>query len=228
MAIWTDQLSFQYDATPLLQNVSLKIEHGECVAFFGPNGCGKTTLLRIFMGLVKPLKGTVGRNVQHMAYVPQISQLDRQFPITVLEVVKMGGIENGVFQSYPQGAEAKAHANLTRVGLEKFSQQLFGTLSGGQMQRALIARALMSSPDVLFLDEPTAHVDIAAEKQFHALLQELKGKMTLVMVTHDLPGTTSYVDRFFCVHEGVTSYLPQEVCSHFAQGLYHLPLKGTT
>jgi len=226
MTIWTNQLSFQYDATPLLRNVSLKIEKGECVAFFGPNGCGKTTLLKIFMGLLNPRKGVVVVEGERMAYVPQISQLDRQFPITVLEAVKMGGIEKEVLRSYRRGCEERAREMLMRVGLGEMTEHLFGSLSGGQMQRALIARALMSSPDVLFLDEATAHVDAEAEKVFHKLIKELKGSMTVVMVTHDLPGVASYIDRFFCVHESVTPYLPTEMCNHFAQGLYHPPLRG--
>jgi zinc transport system ATP-binding protein len=234
MAIQINNLSFQYDASPLLQNVSLKIKEKECVALFGPNGGGKTTLLKLLMGFLKPCSGSITvdgeppiKNRNHMGYVPQTSNLDRQFPITVLDVVRMGALHPKLFSSYSKESKAKALEMLDKVDLKNMADSPFGSLSGGQSQRVLIARALMGNPSFLFLDEATANIDPSAEERFHALLKQLKGSLTIVMVTHDLPGgVMSYIDRFFCVYNTVTPYSPTQVCDHFAQGLYHPPLRG--
>lgn len=232
MAIQINNLSFQYDESPLLRSVSLEIKKGECVALFGPNGGGKTTLLKLLMGFLKPSSGCVLikseppiKNREHMGYVPQTSNLDRQFPITALDVVKMGALSSGFFKSYAKGSEIEALEMLEKVGLKDMANASFGSLSGGQSQRVLIARALMGRPDFLFLDEATANIDPSAEELFHTLLKQLKGSLTIVMVTHDLPGVMSYIDRFFCVYGSVTPYSPTEVCDHFARGLYHPPLR---
>jgi zinc transport system ATP-binding protein len=110
------------------------------------------------------------------------------------------------------------------VGLEDLGERAFGDLSGGQMQRALIARALASEPEILFLDEPTASVDAKAEDEIYKLLKSFSPKITIVMVTHDLKAAIELVDRVLCVQGNVVSLLPQQVCEHFALGLYHPPL----
>ncbi len=232
MAIKVNQLFFQYEETPILENVSFEIREGEFVGIFGPNGGGKTTLLKLLMGFLKSQKGTVeilGKSPkmarQKIGYVPQVSNLDRQFPITVLDVVMMGCLENSIWRSYTPGAREKARQALTEVGLLDFEHHSFGTLSGGQAQRVLIARALVGNPSILFLDEPTASVDPSAEENIYQILQRLKGKMTIVMVTHDLQVMLQKVDRFICVHRDVTAYSQAQVCDHFAQGLYHPPMK---
>jgi zinc transport system ATP-binding protein len=232
MAIKVDQLFFQYEETPILENVSFEIREGEFVGIFGPNGGGKTTLLKLLMGFLKSQKGTVeilGKSPkmarQEIGYVPQVSNLDRQFPITVLDVVMMGCLEKSIWHSYTPGAREKARHALTEVGLLDFEHHSFGTLSGGQAQRVLIARALVGNPSILFLDEPTASVDPSAEENIYQVLQRLKGKMTIVMVTHDLQVMLQKVDRFICVHRDVTAYSQAQVCDHFAQGLYHPPMK---
>ena len=232
MAIQLHNLSFQYDENPLLQDVSLEIGSGECIAIFGPNGGGKTTLLRLLMGFLHPSSGTIlidgmppKKRRRQMGYVPQISHLDRQFPITALDVVKMGALSPSIFPSYAPDCHEEALAMLDKVGLKEMSKASFGSLSGGQSQRVLIARALMGKPDYLFLDEATASVDPTAEKDFHALIEQLKGTITIVMVTHDLPAEMSYIDQFFCVYRNITPYSPAQVCDHFAKGLYHPPLK---
>ncbi|HEY5236139.1 MAG TPA: metal ABC transporter ATP-binding protein [Rhabdochlamydiaceae bacterium] len=232
MAIKVDQLFFQYEEAPILENVSFEIRAGEFVGIFGPNGGGKTTLLKLLMGFLKSQKGTVeilGKSPkmarQEIGYVPQVSNLDRQFPITVLDVVMMGCLEKSIWRSYTPGAQEKARQALTEVGLLDFEHHSFGTLSGGQAQRVLIARALVGNPSILFLDEPTASVDPSAEENIYQVLQRLKGKMTIVMVTHDLQVMLQKVDRFICVHRDVTAYSQAQVCDHFAQGLYHPPMK---
>ncbi len=233
MAIQLDDLFFQYDDdTPLLQDVSLEIGKNKSIALFGPNGGGKTTLLKLFMGFLKPSRGTIlidgmppQKSRKKMGYVPQISHLDRQFPITALDVVKMGALSPSLLHSYKRTSHEEALLMLEKVGLKEMAHAPFGSLSGGQSQRVLIARALMGRPDYLFLDEATASVDPLAEKHFHELLNELRGTITIVMVTHDLPSEMSYIDQFFCVYRSITPYSPVQVCDHFAKGLYHPPLR---
>jgi zinc transport system ATP-binding protein len=232
MTIKADNLSFQYEETPILENVSFVIRPGEFIGIFGPNGGGKTTLLKLLMGFLKPQKGTLeilGESPKHarekIGYVPQISHLDRQFPITVLEVVMMGCLDKSPWRSHTPEAHEKARHALDEVGMLDFQNHAFGTLSGGQAQRVLIARALVSEPSILLLDEPTASVDASAEESIYRLLEQLKGTMTIIMVTHDLQVMMQKVDRFICVHRQVTAYSQAQVCDHFAQGLYHPPMR---
>jgi zinc transport system ATP-binding protein len=232
MAIKSNNLFFQYEETPILENVSFVIAPGEFVGIFGPNGGGKTTLLKLLLGFLKPQKGSIeilGESPkvarEKMGYVPQISHLDRQFPITVLEVVMMGCLDKSPWHAYTKDAKEKAREALNQVGMLDFQDHSFGTLSGGQAQRVLIARALVSKPTILLLDEPTTSVDASAEESIYKLLEHLKGTMTIIMVTHDLQVMMQKVDRFICVHRDVTSYSQAQVCDHFAQGLYHPPLR---
>ena len=153
MAIQIHNLSFQYDDNLLIEDVSLDIGKGECVAFFGPNGGGKTTFLKLLMGFLKPTTGVVlidgeapPKKRRLIGYVPQISHLDRQFPITVLDVVKMGSLSSSLFRSYAPYSEEEALKMLEKVGLKEMAETPFGSLSGGQSQRVLIARALMGNP----------------------------------------------------------------------------------
>lgn len=228
MGIKIDQLTFQYEGAAVLDDVSFTIQKGEFVGIFGPNGGGKTTLLKLLMGFLKPMKGAIkildeapqDARVK-IGYVPQISNLDRQFPITVLEVVMMGCLDSSTFRSYTKHAKDKARQALRHVGLIDFQNHAFGTLSGGQAQRTLFARAIVSEPSILLLDEPTASVDPEAEETIYNLLESLKRSMTIVMVTHDMQAILKKVDRFFCVNRQVTPYSYNQVCDHFAKGLYH-------
>src|SRR5690348_4262197 len=138
MTIQIHNLSFHYDENPLLQGISLEVAKGECLAIFGPNGGGKTTLLKLLMGFLKPSSGTIlldgmdpQKSRQRMGYVPQISHLDRQFPITALEVVKMGVLSPSLFHSYTRDSHNEALAMLDKVGLAGVAKAPFGSLSGG-------------------------------------------------------------------------------------------------
>lgn len=231
-AVETDHLFFSYPNTPVLSNVSLSIQEGEFIGIIGPNGGGKTTLMKLIMGFLKPSRGKIyvyeepPREMQRkVAYVPQAMRFDRQFPISVIEVVLSGLLSQlpwyGRF--LPEQRQAAVEV-LNKVGLAHLSTSAFGTLSGGQAQRILIARALVSQPQLLLLDEPTASVDSQAEADIYKILQDLKGKMTIIMVTHNLNAAIDQVQRLLCVQGNVFSLKPEEVCKHFAVGLYHPPL----
>lgn len=225
-------LSFSYEETLVLEDISIEIQAGEFVGIFGPNGGGKTTLLKLLMGFLKPKKGTVEIFGEHpktvrkkIGYVPQTASFDRQFPISALEVVLMGCLSMLTpLGFFPSRVKQKAREALSRVGLLENEDQAFGTLSGGQAQRVLIARALVSDPQILLLDEPTASTDPEAEQAIYQLLEDLKGSMTILMVTHDLQAAVKRVGRLLCVQRKISSFSPSEVCEHFAMGLYHSPL----
>jgi zinc transport system ATP-binding protein len=227
-----DHLSFSYPNSPVLQDVSFQVYPGEFIGLIGPNGGGKTTLLKLILGFLKPTKGKIrvfgenaGSHSKRLAYVPQSVRFDRDFPISVEEVVLLGLISHlpwyGSFHATDRKAAQEA---LERTGLSHLAEHPFGTLSGGQAQRVLIARALVSKPEILLLDEPTASVDSRAEADIYALLRQLKGHMTILMVTHDLGVAIEQVERLLCVQGSVISLKPEEVCKHFAFGLYHMPL----
>lgn len=227
-------VSFSYDGSPVLSNVNFSISQGEFIGIIGPNGGGKTTLLKLILGFIQPNEGKIkifGHSPKctlsrcQLGYVPQSLRFDREFPISVEEVVLSGLLSklpwHGRFNAEQRLSALQA---LNEVGMQDFNAHPFGQLSGGQAQRVLIARALVANPRLLLLDEPTASVDTQAEGEIYAILKKLQGKMTILMVTHDLRTAVNQVSRLLCVQKNVFSLNPAEVCEHYAIGLYHDPL----
>jgi zinc transport system ATP-binding protein len=233
--ISVQQLQFAYQTTQVLNQVNFSVNPGEFIGVIGPNGGGKTTLLKLIMGFLKPKEGTIrvfdepAYSVaahRRLAYVPQSVRFDREFPISVQEVVLSGLLTHlpwyGFFNSSQRQAALEA---LDRVRLADYAQCSFGILSGGQAQRVLIARALVSKPELLLLDEPTASVDNQSEAEIYAILKELHAQhMTILMVTHDLKAALHHVERVLYVQGQVWSLKPEDVCDHFSIGLFHPPL----
>lgn len=230
-----EHLSFSYQDQMVLENVNFDVSEGDFIGIIGPNGGGKTTLLKLIMGFLKPNQGTIkvfgkapSEAMQHIGYVPQTIRLDKQFPISVLEVVLLGRLSHLPWYGRYQAEDLKAAEEvLEKIGILDLKERAFGTLSGGQAQRTLIARALVSNPELLLLDEPTASVDANAQAEIYQLLFQLNKKMTVMMVTHDLSVAIEHVKHVLCVQRTVLSLEPQEVCHHFAVGLYHAPLVTT-
>jgi zinc transport system ATP-binding protein len=224
LQIEIDDLFFSYDDADVLQKVNLRVRKGEFVGIMGPNGGGKTTLLKLLMGFLTP---TAGKVVVHgkIGYVPQVHRTDRDFPITLQELVLLGALsEMSFWGTFPKEAKERANGWIERLGLGPHKHKVFGSLSGGLAQRALLARALVSDPDLLLLDEPTANIDVASSAVIYDLLESMKGQKTILLVTHDLKTIIERVDRVVCVQGEVSAYLPKDVCEHFALGLYHTPL----
>lgn len=221
-----ENLCFSYDETHILQKVCLKIRKGEFIGIMGPNGGGKTTLLKLLLGFLSPTSGRI-KVSGRIGYVPQVQRTDRDFPITVQELILLGALSKTTFWgTYPSEIKEKANALIDLLGLREHKHKVFGSLSGGLAQRALLARALLSDPDLLLLDEPTANIDAASTKVIYEMLEKLKGDKTILVVTHDLKTIIERVDRVLCVQGEVSAFLPKEVCEHFALGLYHTPLIG--
>lgn len=224
MHIDVENLFFSYDRTNILQKVCLQIQKGEFIGIMGPNGGGKTTLLKLLIGFLKPTKGKITVSGK-IGYVPQVHHTDRDFPITLEELVLLGALsKTNFFGAYPSAEKEKADYLIECLGLLPHKNKVFGSLSGGLAQRALLARALLSDPDLLVLDEPTANIDAPSAAIIFQIIESLKGKKTILMVTHDLKTIIERVDRVLCVQQEVSSFLPKDVCEHFALGLYHTPL----
>jgi zinc transport system ATP-binding protein len=217
-------LFFSYEGINVLQKIHLHVRKGEFIGIMGPNGGGKTTLLKLLMGFLRPTAGMI-RVQGKIGYVPQVHRTDRDFPITVWELVLLGALSKTTFWgTYPAKVKEKANALIDRLGLTPHKDKVFGSLSGGLAQRALLAGALLSNPDLLLLDEPTANIDAASTKVIFEILEEMRGDKTILIVTHDLKTIIERVDRVLCVQGDVSSILPKDVCEHFALGLYHAPL----
>ncbi len=229
IALKFEHVCFSYRDLCALSDATFSIKIGEFVSIIGPNGGGKTTLLKLIMGFLKPSSGKITilshnpeKALKKIAYVPQNLRYDREFPISVKEVVLSGRLSHlSWFGQFHSSDYLAAQQALEQVGIAHLQESAFGDLSGGQQQRTLIARALASQPDILLLDEPTANVDAEAQAEIYALLYRLKGSMTILIVTHDLKMAIEQVDRVLCVERQLISYSPQEVCEHYAMGLYH-------
>lgn len=228
-SIVISNLSFSYEKASLLEKVNLEIASGEFLGIMGPNGGGKTTLLKLLMGFLTPQKGKIrifglppDQARLKIGYVPQVHHTDRDFPITVFELILLGALSKKIFPS--SSSKKKAEILMDELGLTPYKEHPFSSLSGGLAQRALLARALLSDPELLLLDEPLANIDAHSSKAIMERLEAFKGKKTILIVTHDLRTIVERVDRILCVQTKVASLLPREVCEHFALGLYHTPL----
>jgi zinc transport system ATP-binding protein len=193
-----DSVCFSYTNEEVIKDLSLEIHKGDYLGIIGPNGGGKTTLLKLMLGLIKPNDGSVkffGKDISDfkdwakIGYVPQKTSVESNFPVTVAEVVAMGRYgKRGLFHFPTKKDKEKTLHALRLVDMLEFKDRQIGALSGGQQQRVFIARALASEPEIIFLDEPTVGVDIKTQKQFYSLLRKLNKELnlTLILVSHEL------------------------------------------
>ncbi|NGX31808.1 MAG: putative ABC transporter ATP-binding protein [Chlamydiae bacterium] len=228
-AIKVSDLTFGYRREKIFHHLSFSILDKEWIAIIGPNGCGKTTLLKLLAGLLKA-KGKIwlfDKPIQHtsIGYMPQVIDCNEHLPINVLDVVLMGRLSHTkLFGKYPRSFIKDAEYLLEELELDMLQKTLFSQLSLGQKQRVLFARALFSHPELLLLDEPLASVDQRSSQLIYNYLKKIKGTVTLCFVTHDVEQILHDVDRVLCLHHGIKLLEPKELCEHFALGLYHTPL----
>jgi len=199
---------FYYGRLPILEKINFSVKKHDFVGIIGPNGGGKTTLLKIILGIIRPQKGKVkifGRSPHEgrkkIGYVPQVAKFDREFPISVLEVVLMGRLSRKRTGSRYDEEDRKIAENaLKSVDMLEYRSRQINELSGGQLQRVLVARALASEPELLLLDEPMSSIDPEMQKSFYEMLNRLKRKMAILLVTHDVTAASVYIDKIACLN----------------------------
>jgi zinc transport system ATP-binding protein len=234
-----DRVSFRYGAVPVLDAVSLTVEPGDFLGIIGPNGSGKTTLVRVMLGLAFPDAGTVRlfgaspaafRGWERIGYVPQRATLDPALPATVQEVVATGLVSRlAPFRRAGAAGRARVREVLGLVGMEAHAGQRIGALSSGQQQRVLIARALVTNPELLILDEPTGGVDPEAQTSFYGLLRHLNRErsVTLILVSHDIGVVTKEVTKLACLNRRLVFHgRPRDFLSDAALTALYGPAMG--
>ncbi len=219
-AIEVRHLDFSYERTSVLSDVNFSVNRGDFLAIIGPNGGGKSTLMKLIVGLLKPSAGEVrvfGEKVPSkkvsLGYVPQNTNRNLEFPITVEETVSTGLPH---FRPDPP----KVLEFLETVHMEAFAKRRLGELSGGERQRVLIARALASEPQILFLDEPSSNIDAKGQEDLYGLLAQLNAKMTIVIVSHDLMVLSRHVKSVACVNRTVHFHSGSEITPEMMQNMY--------
>jgi zinc transport system ATP-binding protein len=230
-----NNISGGYNNDIVLENVNLTLHKQDFVGVIGPNGGGKTTLIKVILGLITPAKGTVrffneNGNVQKpvIGYLPQISQIDMKFPATVFDVI-LTGLEAGkkFFSRITKSERKKINGLIDWIGLNKFRDAVMHELSGGQKQRVFLARALACSPSFLILDEPDTFVDSDFENKLYEILSELNKDMTILMVSHDIGMISSYVKTIACVNRTLHHH-PSNKISYEALRAYNCPIELVT
>ncbi len=230
-----DRVCFSYAAEEVIKDVSLEIHKGDYVGIIGPNGGGKSTLLKLMLGILKPTDGSVklfGVDIQEfkdwakIGYVPQKTYIEMNFPVTVKELVAMGRYgRRGLFRFPTKEDKEKVLQAIKQVDMQDFRNRQISDLSGGQQQRVYIARALASEPEVIFLDEPTVGVDIKTQRQFYALLRKLNKKLdlTLILATHELDVVAHEATELGYINRTLEYYGDPE---EFLKGAYFHELIG--
>ena len=225
-----ENVSAHLDHIPVLEDVTFSIQQSDFLSIIGPNGGGKTTLLKIILGLVNPTKGKVtvfgnppeiGR--RSIGYLPQDAEFDMNFPIAVFDAVIMGRYRR--FRKYSDTDRECVFQTLKTVGMSDFADRQIGHLSGGELQRVLLARALVREPALLLLDEPTASVDPEMQKSFYELLSRLKEEMAIVLVTHDLSVISVYVESVACLNRKLYYHGPAEGAMEALEDVYQCPIE---
>lgn len=230
--IQLDQVTAGYDNGIVLRDVSLTVSDQDFIGVIGPNGGGKTTLIKLILGLIKPVSGTVQRfdneEGSFIGYLPQQSHIDRKFPITVRDIVLSGLMSAGkMLNRYSQSDKKQALGLLEQMGIGQLAGRTAAELSGGQLQRVFICRALISSPKLLILDEPNTFVDNRFEHEMYELLQQFNQKMAIMIISHDV-GTISYfVKTIACVNTNL-HYHPSNIITEEQLAGYNCPLQIIT
>ncbi|MGL1891080.1 MAG: ABC transporter ATP-binding protein [Spirochaetaceae bacterium] len=229
--IRVENVNFRYKDDLVIKNAHFHIEKGSFICFVGPNGGGKSTLAKLILGLLKPSKGYITIFGQtplkargDVGYVPQYSNFDLDFPINVMDVVLMGRLKKGrlFYTAKDKSAALNALKDVDLVGFEK---RHFSELSGGQRQRVLIARAVVSNPKVLILDEPTSNIDKITENRLYELLFRFNESMTIILISHDLTFVTENVQKVICVNKEVKIHPTGKIEIESMDTLFGRPVK---
>ncbi len=224
---------FSYGGVPALEDANLIVKQRDFLGVIGPNGGGKTTLLKLILGLIKPDSGTIrvfGKSPKEgrrsIGYMPQMFNFDFDFPISVMEVVLMGRLEKrGLGRGFTKADTEICLESLKKVGMEEFKNRQIGKLSGGQRQRVFIARALAIEPKLLLLDEPVSSIDQEWQHSFYELLNRLNEEIAIVLVTHDVGVISTYIDEIACVNGKVHYHGSTKDGIGKISEMYHCPVE---
>lgn len=212
--IEVSNLCFSYEKQIVLENINFEIKKNDYLTIIGPNGGGKSTLLKLILGINKFKKGSIkifgeslSNQIHKIGYVPQNTNINLNFPITVLEVVMMGqnNLQKRLF-GYKKEEKEKAFEVLRKVNMQDLAKNKISNLSGGQRQKVLIARALFSNPEILLLDEPTSNIDINGCEQIYSTLEQLNKEITLIVVSHDISVILKYASKAFYINKRLTNH----------------------
>ncbi len=221
-----------YEQEQVLEDVDLSVYEGDFIGLIGPNGGGKTTLVKVLLGLLPPTRGEVrvmGQSVRkgrrEIGYVPQIVEFDRDFPVSVWEVARMGRLgRRGLLHRYNGEDEATVSRALRQVNMLDLRDRPIGELSGGQRQRVYIARALASEPEILLLDEPTSSVDPQVSVSIYELLAELNAHVTILLISHDVSIVSSYVKTVGCLNRRLFYHHDRQLTPEMLEQAYQCPI----
>ncbi|MBI9071451.1 MAG: ABC transporter ATP-binding protein [Melioribacteraceae bacterium] len=209
-----ENLNFGYDKNLVLENIDLDVFESDFLGIIGPNGSGKTTLIKLMLGILSPTSGKISildenpkKAQEKISYVPQFGQMEKSFPIKAKSVVEMGLCGKKSFLPWTKKEDiVKIEKAMKHVDILDLAEKPFGELSGGQQQRCLIARAIVSEPKILLLDEPTASVDSSVEEDIFKLLKKLNNEITIILISHDIGFISSYVNRIACVNKNLVCH----------------------
>lgn len=220
-------LTVGYDSQKALSSVNLIIEANDFIGVIGPNGGGKTTLIKAILGLLPAWSGSIKINIgqSKIGYLPQFNHFDKKFPITVKEVVLSGlAGKKGLFNKYNSTDMAMANELMVQAGIDKLKHKSVGQLSGGQVQRTLLCRALINKPELLILDEPSTFVDNQFESELFEWLKMLNEKIAIVMVSHDIGTISSHVKTIACVNYNLHYHKSNKITAEQLT-TYNCPIK---
>lgn len=231
--IHIDNIVAGYDNKIVLHDVSLDIWENDFLGIIGPNGGGKTTLLKIILGLLKPKSGSVRyfdgeKEVSSLkiGYLPQMNKIDKKFPISVREVVLSGLMaEKPRFRDFTAEQKQRAEEVIAQMGLQELAKRAIGDLSGGQLQRVLLGRSMVSRPKVLILDEPNSYVDKRFESHFYNLLEEISKESSIILVSHDIGTVLSMVKNIACVNETLHYHSGADISAEWLENKYACPIE---
>ncbi len=232
-AIQLSDVSVYKEKTCILNNINLNISEGQFLGIIGPNGGGKTTLLKVILGLIKPQEGYVkvfnkkmDTNDRLIGYVPQFLSFDKNFPINVHDVILMGRLKVGksLFHKYKEHDFKAVNKIMKRLNIYKYKHRQISQLSGGQLQKVMIARALAVNPKILILDEPTASLDSNSKSSIYSILKELNKQITIIAVTHDLSFVSSYIDSIACLNKDLFYHGKVELSENIVEKVYGCPI----
>ena len=224
-------LSAGYDDNVVLENVNLDVFSGDFIGVIGPNGGGKTTLIKTILGLIKPMSGELVLHISktNIGYLPQVNQIDKRFPISVFDVVRSGKSDSTLFSSFHKNKAEKDKAELLldEMGILAIRNKAIGELSGGQMQRVFLCRALMNNPELLVLDEPSTYVDNNFEGELYLKLKELNEQMAILLISHDVGTISFFVKTIACVNRNLHHH-PSNIITEEQLTSYNCPLQIIT